>query len=128
MASGFVKIQGSNWDVNMAVLLYLAISNGLLRWTAEMKVNELAKLSFILKIFYAFGVLSNIYFLKTLSDHKEESVFNIGILGFKLKAFGMLETFLSIIMERARIVNPMHFMDYCGIVTFVIIFANGNRK
>lgn len=128
MIVGSMKMQGSKWDLNIAVAIYLITSNALIRWMSENKANKLLRSVYILNIFYIFGVLSNLYFLKNLIDFKEDGLLDVGILGFKLKAFGMLETLLLIMTGRSETVDPYHYMDYCFIVTFATIFAYGNSK
>lgn len=128
MTVASIKIQGSKWDVNIAVAIYLIASNALIRWMSENKTNKLMRSKYIFNIFYIAGVLSNVYFIKTLIDFEKEDLLDVGIFGLKLKALGMLETLLLIITGRSETVDPYHYMDYCFIVTFATIFAYGNSK
>ncbi|KAL5274771.1 hypothetical protein ACFFRR_001063 [Megaselia abdita] len=118
--------QGNNWGVNLAVALYLSVTNGLYRWISRRKNTPFSWRIYILNIFYVIGILSNIYFINILKDFQIEDVFNIGMLGFNVKILGMFDSIALIVIGKAKLVDPIHFLDYCMVVTFSTIFAYGN--
>lgn len=128
MAITLAYFQENPWKLNTVVAFYLIMFNGILRNISHKKNKRILRLVYILNTFYIFAVMSNVYFIRLLKNLEIEDVTNIGIIGFKLKTLGMVETLLLAKLERTDAIDVIHVMDCCLIITFITIFSFGNSK
>lgn len=111
MAITLAYFQENPWKLNTVVAFYLIMFNGILRNISHKKNKRILRLVYILNTFYIFAVMSNVYFIRLLKNLEIEDVTNIGIIGFKLKTLGMVETLLLAKLERTDAIDVIHLMD-----------------